>query len=168
MARKVLVAAAVLLLLAGAASLLLASKDQVREPAVAGAFYPADRAALSAEVAELLAKADRRQQTGRLIGLIAPHAGYPYSGQVAAQAYAHITDRPVDTVILIGSSHAAAYAGAAVYADGVWNTPLGPVRIDRELGRSLVNERAGVTANRAVFAKEHSLEVQLPFLQQTL
>jgi len=103
-----------------------------------------------------------------MIALVAPHAGYVYSGQVAAHAYRHITDRPVDTVILIGASHTAAFAGAAVYAGGSWRTPLGTVKINEKVAGSLVNEQAGVAFLRDAFTREHSLEVQLPFLQQTL
>jgi AmmeMemoRadiSam system protein B/AmmeMemoRadiSam system protein A len=155
------------LVLAGGAS-LIASREQVKEPAVAGSFYPADPQELGRSVSEYLSRAGARRVQGRLIALVAPHAGYVYSGQVAAYAYRHITDRPVDTVILIGASHTAAYPGAAVYAAGSWRTPLGTVKINEKLAASLVNEKAGVTFFRDAFAREHSLEVQLPFLQTTL
>ena len=162
--RKALAAAGIVLALGAAGAVLLAAKETVREPAVAGAFYPAGRAELVAAVDGYLAAAGHRQETGRLLALIAPHAGYVYSGQVAAFSYRHINDRPVDTVILIGASHYASYSGAAVSPDSAWRTPLGDVRINGKLARSLLNEKAGVTANREAFGREHSLEVQLPFL----
>ena len=168
MTRKAVLAGIIVLLLGAAASVLLASKEVVREPAVAGAFYPGEQGALSAAVSGFLAKAEHRPESGRLIALIAPHAGYQYSGQVAAASYRHITDRRVDTVILIGASHTASYLGAAVYPDGAWRTPLGSVRINERIARSLLNDKASVVAGRDAFVKEHSLEVQLPFLQRTL
>jgi hypothetical protein len=167
MARYVLSALLAVLILAGAAS-LLASKEQSREPAVAGAFYAADPESLKRSVVEYLAAAGARPVEGKLIALVAPHAGYMYSGPVAAHAYRHITDRPVDTVILIGASHTAAYPGAAVYAAGSWRTPLGTVKINEAAAASLLNEKAGVTFSRDAFVREHSLEVQVPFLQQSL
>src|SRR5512139_860577 len=168
MARKAILAGSILLLLGAAASVLLASKEVVREPAVAGAFYPGEQDALTAAVSGFMAKAEHRPESGRLIALIAPHAGYQYSGQVAAASYRYISDRRVDTVILIGASHTASYLGAAVYPDGAWRTPLGIVRINEKVARSLLNDKASVVAGREAFAKEHSLEVQLPFLQRTL
>lgn len=167
MLRKILIGAGIIVALGAAGSVLLAAKETVREPAVAGAFYPAGQAELAGVVDGYLAKAGHRPGQGRLIALVAPHAGYQYSGQVAAFSYRHLGDRPVDTVILIGSSHYASFAGAAVSPDGAWRTPLGDVRISGPITRSLVNKDAGVTANREAFAKEHSLEVQLPFLQRT-
>ena len=167
MARYGAPALLILLVLAGAAS-LSASREQAREPAVAGAFYPADPGELQKAVSAYLEAAEARPAAGRLIALIAPHAGYVYSGAVAAHAYRHIGERSVDTVILIGASHTASYPGAAVYAGGSWRTPLGTVKINEKVARSLVNDKAGVTFLREAFSREHSLEVQLPFLQRTL
>ena len=127
MARTSLTTILIALLLAAAASVLLASKETAKEPAVAGVFYPAEPYELKKVVSAYLAAAPAMPVDGRLVALIAPHAGYPYSGRVAAYAYRHITDRAVDTVILIGASHYAVYAGASVYAEGSWRTPLGTV-----------------------------------------
>jgi MEMO1 family protein len=155
-------------ILAALATALFASRDAVKEPAVAGAFYPADRTELGRMVRGFLAAAKAQPVEGRLVALISPHAGYIYSGQVAAYSYRHITDRPVDTVIIIGPSHYASFRGASVYAEGAWRTPLGNVKINEKLARSLIDDPSEVRFDRGVFAKEHSLEVQLPFLQQTL
>jgi len=144
------------------------SHNAVKEPSVAGSFYPADAGELRRMVQGFLAAARTQPAQGRLIALVSPHAGYVYSGQVAAHSYRHVTDRPVDTVILIGPSHYAAFRGASVYAEGAWRTPLGDVKINERLARSLLDERSEVTFNREAYAQEHSLEVQLPFLQQTL
>ena len=168
MIRKGTIALLMLAVLAAAATVILASKETVKEPAVAGAFYPGERAELSRAVDGFLANAASPPAVGRLIALIAPHAGYPYSGQVAAYSYRHLSERSVDTIILIGASHFSSYAGASVYAEGSMRTPLGDVKINEKIARSLLDEKAGVTFFRDAFAKEHSLEVQLPFLQQTV
>ena len=156
-----------LAVLAAGASILFASREAVKEPAVAGAFYPADPNELSRAVDGYLANASSAPSSGRLIALVAPHAGYMYSGQIAAYAYRHLSERSIDTVILIGASHYSSFAGASVYAEGGMRTPLGIVKINEKIARSLLDEKAGVTFFRDAFAKEHSLEVQLPFLQRT-
>ncbi len=159
--------ASVLVVTLSAASLLLARSD-VKEPAVAGAFYPSDKTELGRIVQGFLTAAKVQPAQGRLVALISPHAGYIYSGGVAAHSYRHITDRPVETVIIIGPGHYAAFRGASVYAEGLWRTPLGDVKINEKLAKSLIDTKSDVTFNREVYAKEHSLEVQLPFLQQAL
>ena len=168
MARYGKIALLLLVVFVAAASVLFASRESAKEPAVAGAFYPADPKDLGGVVDAYLAKADARPAGGRLIALIAPHAGYVYSGQVAAHSYRHLVERSVDTVIVIGASHHAAFSGASVYAEGGMRTPLGVVKINEKIARSLLNEQAGVVFARGPFEKEHSLEVQLPFLQRTL
>jgi len=168
MARYAKIAGSLLIVFIAVASMLFASRDEVKEPAVAGAFYPADRSELSRAVDGYLANARSQPASGRLIALIAPHAGYMYSGQVAAYSYRQLGDRAVDTVVLIGASHTSSYGGAAVYAEGGMRTPLGVVKVNQKIARSLLNEQAGVTFARGPFEKEHSLEVQLPFLQRTI
>ncbi len=142
--------------------------EKVKEPAVAGSFYPADPKTLKETVVSLLGNAEPQPAGGRLISLIAPHAGYMYSGQIAAYTYRHLKEREIDTVILIGSSHHEAYLGASVYPEGSMRTPLGLVKINKKIAQSLLDEEAQVTFSARAFEKEHSLEVQLPFLQQTL
>ena len=160
------IVAALILLIGGIA--ILNADGKVKEPAVAGAFYPADKAALAAMVNAFLSQADSPKQDGELVALIAPHAGYEYSGQVAAYTYRQLAGRKIDTVILIGPSHYASFTGVSVYTDAAMRTPLGDVTINRAMAKSLLDEKADVAFNRAAFAKEHSLEVQLPFLQTVL
>jgi len=143
-------------------------KGNVKEPAVAGSFYPSDEKTLREMVNGFLANAENKQVDGKLIALISPHAGYQFSGQVAAYAYKHLAGGKIDTVILIGPSHHAAFKGISVYTKGAMRTPLGDVKIDEKIARSLINEKATVSFYPEAFEKEHSLEVQLPFLQQTL
>jgi AmmeMemoRadiSam system protein B/AmmeMemoRadiSam system protein A len=147
---------------------VLGYAERVKEPAVAGSFYPADAKALKETVDNLLARAEYRPGNGRLLALIAPHAGYIYSGQIAAHTYRHLKERDIDTVILIGASHHGRYQGASVYTEGSMRTPLGLVKINRKIAQSLLNEKAQVTFSAEPFEKEHSLEVQIPFLQETL
>lgn len=156
------------LLAAASATVLLASRTEVKEPAVAGTFYPSDREELRRSVDQALGQAAAAPGNGRLIALVAPHAGYMFSGRVAAFSYRRLAERPVDTVILIGASHFESYAGASVWAEGAWRTPLGDVKVNEPIAKALLDKDAGVVFFREAFKKEHSLEVQVPFLQRTL
>ncbi|NJD91125.1 MAG: AmmeMemoRadiSam system protein B [Geobacter sp.] len=140
----------------------------VKEPAVAGAFYPDDPKKLAAEVDGYLAKADAEPEEGRLLTLIAPHAGYVYSGSVAGHSYARLKGQAISTVILIGPSHYASFKGAVIYPGSGMRTPLGVVRVNESLASSLASDRDGVKLAADPFSREHSLEVQLPFLQRVL
>lgn len=151
-----------------AASCVAGCSGPVKEPAVAGAFYPADGKALKEVVSSFLRAVPERSVDGRLIALVSPHAGYRFSGQIAAYAYRHLEGKNINTVILLGPSHHSAFNGASVYTRGSMRTPFGDVKIDEKLARSLLNEKANVSFYPQAFEKEHSIEVQLPFLQQTL
>lgn len=140
----------------------------VKEPSVAGSFYPADQNELKVMVNMFLSRAENKPVEGRLIALVSPHAGYEFSGQIAAFAYNHLSERDIDTVILIGPSHHVSFKGASVYTTGSLKTPLGNIKINENIARSLLNEKADVRFYPEAFEKEHSIEVQLPFLQKTL
>lgn len=142
--------------------------EAVKEPAVAGSFYPADGRALKETVERFLMLADGRPVDGRLIALISPHAGYQFSGHVAAYNYKQLKGKEINTVILLGPSHHKAFNGASVYALGSMKTPLGKIKIDEKIAGALIDEKAGVTFYAEAFEKEHSIEVQLPFLQSVL
>ena len=142
----------------------------VRAPAVAGMFYPGDPAELRGMVMQLLSNAPSAAPDATPPkALIAPHAGYVYSGSVAARAYKLI--EPLrDTlrrVVMIGPSHRVYFQGIALPSARAFGTPLGEIPIDAELARELLS-RGDVLASDAPHAMEHSLEVQLPFLQQVL
>ncbi len=140
--------------------------DLVKEPAVAGSFYPADKETLTKTVDGFLAGAENKSVDGRLVALIAPHAGYPYSGPIAGHTYKQLENRDIETVILIGPSHHAAFNGVSVYEKGKMKTPAGMIKIDDKITRALLNKEADVTFYPEAFEKEHSLEVQLPFIQR--
>lgn len=135
----------------------------VRPPVVAGSFYPADAARLAATVDRLLAGAAPVRLAGRPRALVVPHAGYVYSGAVAASAWAALRGTsPVARVVLAGPAHFVPLRGACVPAASRWRTPIGDVEIDADL-RSLA-EAAGARIDDRPHEPEHSLEVQLPFL----
>ncbi len=143
-------------------------KKELRRPAVAGAFYPGSRLLLQRQVDGFLAKARKVELEGELIALIAPHAGYIYSGPVAAYSYKQLERRDFDTVILIGPSHHIGFAGASVYNQGPYQTPLGLVEVDTDLASKIITQDKNIRYIPQAHIREHSLEVQLPFLQRTL
>lgn len=142
--------------------------EDVKEPAATGIFYPSDKNELKQMIDGFLSKAEISKNPGRLVVLISPHAGYLYSGQVAAYGYKEIKDNNIKKVILIGPAHYAGIKGASVYTKGSFRTPLGEVKINRDLAERLLNEAADVRFLPDAYEKEHSLENQLPFLQSVL
>jgi AmmeMemoRadiSam system protein B len=133
---------------------------EARPPAVAGAFYPADPSALAREVREYMGGPGPHRS---VFGAIVPHAGYVYSGAVAGAVYARMT--PARTVILLGPNHTGRGAPAALDPHDAWRTPLGKVPIDGALAARLEALCPSLERDGAAHAREHSLEVQLPFLQ---
>lgn len=139
-----------------------------RPAAVAGTWYPGSRGALTREVDEYLAGVDDVPR-GRVHGVIAPHAGIMFSGPIAAYAYkAAAAAAPYDAAILLGPSHFAGFDGIALYPDGAFECPLGPAAIDAALGAELLDANPIVQRLPAVHGREHSLEMQLPFLKRLL
>jgi len=140
-----------------------------RKPAVAGTFYPGTRVELEGMLTDLFSRAlPRRGMTG-VVAIIVPHAGYVFSGEVAASGYNTIDrTKEYDNVFIIGPSHTVGFEGASVYTAGNFLTPLGSVEVNRELGEQLIRT-SGVFSNRLdAHAAEHSVEVQVPFLQHIL
>ncbi|MFP4615361.1 MAG: AmmeMemoRadiSam system protein B [Thiohalorhabdus sp.] len=141
-----------------------------RPPAIAGTFYPGDGAELDALVARLLSDASPAAEGAEAPkALIAPHAGYPYSGAVAATAYARLAsarDR-IRRVVLVGPSHFVPFRGLAVSSAAAFRTPLGTVPVDAEGVRTALAHPGTQTLDLA-HAREHSLEAHLPFLQGVL
>ncbi len=141
----------------------------VREPSVAGMFYPADPGELGATIDRLLEQAHSRLEPGRELKAVAcPHAGYAYSGATAAEAFACLKGTDFSTVVLIGPDHYIGFEGIAVYASGAFKTPLGEVEVDEELARLLLDTGAGMRDAPEAHRREHSLEVQIPFIQRVL
>lgn len=139
----------------------------LRPPAVAGMFYPQSPAALGREVANLLAHAKAPPLTAK--ALVAPHAGYVYSGATAAAVYASLTPRRavIRRVVLLGPTHRVAVRGLALPASSAFATPLGTIPVD-QAAVAAIADLPQVIVSEAAHAPEHSLEVQLPFLQCAL
>jgi AmmeMemoRadiSam system protein B len=137
----------------------------IRKAAVAGSWYPGTAAGIAAEIGPYVAAVAPRQLPGRLVGLVSPHAGFRYSGPVAAHGYSLLAGRSDVTVVLVGPSHRAAFDGIAICATGAFETPLGRIPIDEELARKLLAADARVADDPGPHQLEHSLEMQLPFLQ---
>lgn len=160
----------------------------VREATVAGIFYPADEKELARRVDQLLAAA-KAEPLGKLRGLVCPHAGYEYSGTTAAIGYKQLAGRTIRTVVVLAPSHYAAFQGASIPDVEAFRTPLGLIQLSpkaAELRRNKLFDphprcdverpqwwrsapmKAPVTGGDTPHTWEHSLEVQLPFLQQML
>ncbi len=136
-----------------------------RKPAVAGQFYPSDPVRLRTGLSALFAAA-QPCETKNTVAIISPHAGYVFSGEVAASAFNQIDpDKNYDNIFILASSHRMSFDGASVYTRGDYITPLGAVKVNRELASSLVKENPVFTDVPDAHLYEHSLEVQLPFLQ---
>jgi AmmeMemoRadiSam system protein B len=142
--------------------------SDTRVAAVAGMFYPGSSSQLKSMVDEYLANAEKRPIDGKIMGLIAPHAGYLYSGQTAAYAYKQVEGMNFDTVILTGVSHQYDIRGASVYKSGKFEMPMGAVEIDSEMAQELIAQDKIFVSQPNVHIEEHSLEVQIPFLQRVL
>ena len=146
----------------------------LRRAAVAGSWYPGTAAAIAEEVDAYLAAAGPVSVVGRLVAILSPHAGLRYSGPVAARGYALLRAPAAGpgrgagelTVVLVGPSHRAAFDGVALHARGAWETPLGRAPIDEELSQALLDADPVVFDDPDVHRDEHSLEMQMPFLQR--
>ena len=137
----------------------------VRPSPIAGTWYPGTPEKLRETVDGFLAQADYYPTHDALVALISPHAGYPYSGQTAAYAYRQLTGRQYDSVVVLGPSHYDDYGPFAVSAKKYYATPLGALELDQEFIAAL---GARLPLTRVEQDREHSLEIQLPFLQRML
>jgi len=144
------------------------AQGPVREPVVAGLFYPAEPSVLRAKVADYVASARKTSLPGRLLAVISPHAGYDYSAPVAGWAFRQLEGGEFDTVFLIGG-HASDLPFAAVYSGGAYRTPLGDAPVDADAARALLGSADAVRDDpRPHLAEDHALEVQVPFIQVVL
>ncbi|MBW2117990.1 MAG: AmmeMemoRadiSam system protein B [Deltaproteobacteria bacterium] len=144
------------------------SRKDVRTSILAGTWYPGTQDALSKSVHGYLSKARVHSLDGTLKAIIVPHAGHRYSGGVAAYAYRLLQGSRFTRVVLIGPSHRVAFRGVSVNLQSAYNTPLGMVPVDQETGRKLLDTGPNIRWLRKAHAREHSLEIQLPFLQTVL
>ncbi len=144
----------------------------IRHSAWNGSFYPANPERLAKMVQELLDKQAALEIKEKIYGIIAPHAGYEYSGSTAAAAYRQIHNIPFKTIVILAPSHAEMIDGVSVYDGDYYETPLGLAPVNRELALNLAEKQDFIHLSAAghllTGRAEHSLEVQLPFLQKML
>lgn len=139
-----------------------------RAPILAGRWYPANPEELRHSVQEYIAGAVDVQVQGKLVGLVAPHAGHVYSGAIAGSAYALLAASRADTVVIVAPSHRHAFQGVSVYDKGGYVTPLGTVALDEEFIAAMRNTWPGLGHVPEAHAQEHAVEIQIPFLQVAL
>jgi len=136
----------------------------IREPIRAGQFYSADpaklRRAINAYLDDAIAPAGEKPTA-----IIVPHAGYIYSGQIAADAYKQAAGHQYDLVVLLGTNHVSRFSGATIYPDGGYRTPLGIAKIDEDISAKLLSAGEDFTYKDFIHKREHSIEVQIPFVQ---
>lgn len=141
--------------------------SDIRPAAVAGSWYPASADRLGREVDGYIAGATIDPLPAP-IAIVAPHAGLKYSGPVAAFAYKAVSDRPYGAAVLIGPSHFVGFGGVSIWPRGAWQTPFGPVDVDEELAGRIAAASQGIAEHRQAHGREHSLEMQLPFIAHLL
>ena len=146
----------------------------LRKPAVAGQFYPADPKELSNQVDQCYlhplgpGRSPPAPRTkADLVAVVCPHAGYEYSGPVAAHSYLHVSSlSDPGLIVVVAPNHYGIGSGVSTFSEGEWETPLGRMRVDKEASKELVTLAEIVTVDPGAHRLEHSLEVQLPFLQR--
>ena len=139
-----------------------------REPVVAGMFYPDDRRELEQEVRKYLEVAPSKRPAGTVRGLISPHAGYVYSGGTAAAGYRLLRGRKYDAVVVVGPSHRDYFDGISIYPGDAFRTPFGAVAIHDDVRKELLEFDDAIRLSDLGHRQEHSVEVQLPFIQEVL
>lgn len=143
-------------------------EKDIRKSVIAGTWYPGDPVTLRGEIRRYLDSASVKPVDGPVIGLVSPHAGYLYSGPIAAHGYRLIEGQRYDSVVVIGPSHRVLFRGASVWPSGGYETPLGVVPVDSDLAGAILGGDPVMNTDRRPHASEHSVEIQLPFLQVAL
>jgi AmmeMemoRadiSam system protein B len=139
----------------------------IRRAAVAGSWYPSDPETLAREVDSYLSAVDE-VPLGEPLAIIAPHAGLMYSGPIAAHAYKMLAGRNFDVAIVVGPSHYVGFEGVAIYDRGSFDSPFGRVPIDEDCAAAVMAASGWVKSHPTAHVREHSIEMQLPFLSRVL
>lgn len=142
--------------------------DSVRTTAVAGTFYPAEKDELERQMNLLLEVAKPEKQFESIAGIIAPHAGYIYSGKTAAAVYSLLKDKNYNCVVVISPSHYDFFDGCSIFPGEYYETPFGLISINKELSERIISQSTYISFNNKGHGSEHALEVHLPFLQKVL
>ena len=141
--------------------------SKIKTPNVSGQFYPSNPQQLSKDIDSYFSAADLEAPAQHVEMMIAPHAGYMYSGPVAAYSFKAVREKKYRTVVILAPSHFYHFEGAAVWAEGGFQTPLGVVDVDESFAGKLLALNQKFYVHPQAFAREHSLEVEIPFLQKT-
>ena len=142
--------------------------NTLRKSVIAGSWYPGSPSVLRRDIENYFNSVSELKLKGEVVGLIAPHAGYIYSGKIAAHAYNLIREEKYDVVIVIGPSHRVAFHGVSVFSMGGFETPLGIVPVAEDMAEKIINlSKIAVDIPKA-HLQEHSVEIQIPFLQVAL
>jgi hypothetical protein len=142
--------------------------ETIRKPAVAGMFYPNAKKLLQNDIEFLLDSTKPDENLENIFGLIAPHAGYQYSGKTAASVYNYIRNKDYQTVVVISPSHREYFPGTCIYEGDAYKTPLGIVPVNDKIRAKLIEGSTSIFSGTHGHNMEHALEVQLPFLQVAL
>jgi hypothetical protein len=142
--------------------------EPIKQPNVSGRFYPANPQVLSQTIEGFLLEVEPPDIKGDILVIISPHAGYEFSGRTAAYGYKAIRGRHYDTVIILGPSHYINFKGASIWPKGAYRTPLGDIPVDELLSDNLMRSCSLFSSYPEAFTREHSIEVELPFLQMVL
>ncbi len=140
----------------------------IRQPAVAGMFYPSSPADLKNDLINLLNNNRPEEKFENILGIISPHAGYAYSGKTAAHAYNTILGKKYKTVIIISPSHREYFPGVSIYNGDAYRTPLGDVHLNKNMILQITGSSKIIFEGIQGHRSEHAVEVQLPFLQMTM
>jgi hypothetical protein len=143
-------------------------KNALKKSVIAGSWYPGNPTILKKDIENYFNSVPYLELEGEVVGLIAPHAGYTYSGQVAASAYNLVRGKKYDAVIIVGPSHRVAFHGVSIFSTGGYETPLGIVPVAEELAKKIKILSKTVVDIPEAHLQEHSVEIQLPFLQVAL
>lgn len=142
--------------------------ENIRQAGFAGQYYPSDAKLLQEQISEYLAMVGEKSTIGRVKAIIAPHAGYEFSGRIAAVSLKELRGQKIGTAVIICNSHAEYFNEIAIDNADAWQTPLGTVGIDKDLASKLIVADETIQFNGEVFGLDQTLEVQLPFLQSII
>lgn len=142
--------------------------QNIKKPNVAGQFYPSSSKELSVQIDRLMNQSQQKSFSQFVPIVIAPHAGYVYSGGVAAYSFKAVSQHKYKTVVILAPSHFYGFDGVSIWKDGMFETPLGLVPIDEDMTAKLVGATPKFIFDKKAFDQEHSLEVEIPFLQKTM
>jgi hypothetical protein len=140
----------------------------IRPAQVAGYFYPANPAKLREEINLMLGISEMQDKVENVFGIIAPHAGYTYSGKTAAYSYNQLRGKNYKRVVIISPSHSEYFPGVSIFDGDAYETPFGKLEVDKEFAEKLIGNSNSIFLGLEGHRREHALEVQLPFLQTVL